>query len=233
MCGRRLSIQYSKGTYTYFYCLGQKDRRNGTGCQERYVAADQLEAEVEDLYGRIEVPDDWAEGLREAVAAEVATRHEDTTAERDLLATQHERLESERYKLMEAYYANAIDVTMLRREQERIGAELRAIESRQGVLDGSLDDWQDVMDLALRFSTRCATGYRRGSDRTRKLFNAAVLDEVHVRDGHVVDAAYKEPFDLLFSSPKFEYGDVVGRRGLEPLTPCASCKCATNCANGP
>ncbi len=26
---------------------------------------------------------------------------------------------------------------------------------------------------------------------------------------------------------------VVGRRGLEPLTPCASCKCATNCANGP
>jgi ectoine hydroxylase-related dioxygenase (phytanoyl-CoA dioxygenase family) len=26
---------------------------------------------------------------------------------------------------------------------------------------------------------------------------------------------------------------LVGRRGLEPLTPCASCKCATNCANGP
>ena len=134
---------------------------------------------------------------------------------------------------MEAYYANAIDVTMLRREQERIGTELRTIEARQGVLDASLDDWQDVMDLALRFSTRCATAYRRGSDRTRKLFNAAVLDQVHVRDGHVVDAAYKEPFDLLFSSPKFEYGDLVGRRGLEPLTPCASCKCATNCANGP
>ncbi len=26
---------------------------------------------------------------------------------------------------------------------------------------------------------------------------------------------------------------LVGRRGLEPLTPCASCKCATSCANGP
>jgi hypothetical protein len=35
-----------------------------------------------------------------------------------------------------------------------------------------------------------------------------VLDEVHVRDGHVVEAAYKEPFDLLFSVPQFEYGDV-------------------------
>ena len=150
-CGRRLSIQYSKGTYTYFYCLGQKDRRNGTGCRERYVAADHLEAEVEDLYGRIEVPTHWAEGLRQAIAAEVATRHEDTTAERELFATQHEHLESERYKLMEAYYANAIDVTMLRREQERIGVELRVIEARQATLDASLDDWQEVMDLALRF----------------------------------------------------------------------------------
>ncbi len=207
-CGRRLSIQYSKGTYTYFYCLGQKDRRNGTGCRERYVAADHLEAEVEDLYGRVEVPTDWADGLREAIATEVATRHEDTTAERELLATQHEHFESERYKLMEAYYANAIDVTMLRREQERIGAELRSIESRQSVLDA----WQDVMDLAVRFSTRCATTYRRAGDRARRLLNAAVLDEVHVRDGHVVEAAYKELFDLLFSSPKFEYGDVVESR---------------------
>jgi site-specific DNA recombinase len=233
VCGRRLSIQHSKGTYTYFYCLGQKDRRNGTGCQERYVAADQLEAEVEDLYARIELPDEWTEGLREAIAAEVATHHEYATAERELLARRRKHAEAERYKLMEAYYANAIDVMMLRREQERIGAELRAIESRQAVLDTSLDDWQEVMDLALRFSTRCATAYRRGGDRTRRLFNAAVLDEVHVRGGHVVEAAYKEPFDRLFAVPKFEYDDVVGRRGLEPLTPCASCRCATSCANGP
>jgi site-specific DNA recombinase len=216
VCGRRLSIQHSKGTYTYFYCLGQKDRRNGTGCQERYVAADQLEAEVEDLYGRIEVPDDWAEGLQEAIAAEVAMHHQDTTAERELLAHRREHADAERFKLMEAYYANAIDVTMLRREQERIGAELRAIESRQGAIDASLDDWQEVMNLALRFSTRCATAYRRGGDRTRRLFNTAVLDEVNVRDGHVVEAAYKEPFDLLFAVPKFEYDDVVGRGGFEP-----------------
>ena len=45
-----------------------------------------------------------------------------------------------------------------------------------------------------------------------------MLDEVHARDGRVVDAAYKEPFDVLFSSPKFEYDDVVGATGLEPVT---------------
>ncbi len=61
----------------------------------------------------------------------------------------------------------------------------------------------------LRFSTRCATAYHRARDRTRRLLNAAVLDEVPARDGHVIDAAYREPFDVLLSSPKFEYGDAV------------------------
>ena len=89
------------------------------------------------------------------------------------------------------------------------------------------------MNTALKFATTCGRGYRRAGDRTRKLYNAAVLQKVMVRDGHVTEPEYQEPFDVLFSVPRFEYGTAVGRRGLEPLTPCASCKCATNCANGP
>ena len=105
---------------------------------------------------------------------------------------------------------------MLRREQERIGAELRATESRQGVLDASLDDWQDVMELALRFSTRCATGYRRGSDRTRKLFNAAVFERLDVKGGRLCHEQYRPPFDGVFTVSEFEYGTRVGREGFEP-----------------
>jgi hypothetical protein len=47
--------------------------------------------------------------------------------------------------------------------------------------------------IAPRFSFRCAAAYRRGSDRTRRLFNAAVLDDLRVRDGHVVEAADSRP----------------------------------------
>jgi site-specific DNA recombinase len=46
VCGRRLSIQHSKGRYTYLFCLGQKNDPAGT-CRERYVAAEDLEAQVE------------------------------------------------------------------------------------------------------------------------------------------------------------------------------------------
>ncbi len=140
----------------------------------------------------------------------MAAHHDDTTSEREALARRRDRLEAERHKLMDAYYANAIDVTMLRHEQERISAELRTIASRLANLDSSLEDWQEVMTLALRFSTNCGRAYRRAGDRSRKRFNLVVMEAVLVRDGHVVDASYKAPFDVLFSSPKFEYVDVVG-----------------------
>lgn len=47
VCGRRLSVQRSKGTYTYFYCLGQRDRRTARGVGERSVEAELLGSEAE------------------------------------------------------------------------------------------------------------------------------------------------------------------------------------------
>ena len=38
---------------------------------------------------------------------------------------------------------------------------------------------------------------------------SAVLNEGRVRNGYVVEEANKEPLDLLFAVPKFEYDDVV------------------------
>ena len=218
VCGRRLSIQRSKNSYTYFYCLGQKDRRHPTGCRESYVATDALEAEIEDLYRRVEVPSDWADGLMGAVSAEVEQLSTTNRAERASLSRRRERIETDRRKLLDAYYANAIDVTMLRAEQDRLGADLRTIDDRLAKLDASLEDWQDVIGTALRFATSCAGTYQRADNRTRKLFNSAVLESVRVREGHVTEAKYQEPFDVLFGAPKFEYGDVVEVSGLEPPT---------------
>jgi hypothetical protein len=73
VCGRRLSIQLSKGRYTYFFCLGQKNDPTGT-CRERYIAADDLEAQVEQIYTAIQLPAFWAERLREELGAEVIER---------------------------------------------------------------------------------------------------------------------------------------------------------------
>ncbi len=46
-CGYRMSSLTAKGTYLYFYCLGQK-RHNG--CQQKYVLAEDLEEAIEKYY---------------------------------------------------------------------------------------------------------------------------------------------------------------------------------------
>jgi hypothetical protein len=42
---------------------------------------------------------------------------------------------------------------------------------------------------------------------------------VLVRDGKTAEARYCEPFDLLFSSHRFEYGDLAGKTGFELRNP--------------
>ncbi len=180
VCGRRLSIQHSKGGYTYFFCLGQKNDPHGT-CRERYIAAEDLEAQVEDLCQRIELPASWAERLREEMAAEVVERQRVDAAQRELLTRRLAKAEAKRRKLLDAYYAGAIDVPTLKIEQARIGADIGSAKDRLAELDANLGEWQEILELAATFATRCADAYRKASDRTRKQFNAAVFERLDER----------------------------------------------------
>jgi len=109
VCGRCLSIQHSRGRYTYFFCLGQKNDPAGT-CREPYVAADDLEAQVEDLYRRIQLPESWAERLREGMAVEIEERQSANTARRALLTGRLAKAENERRKLFNAAVFERLDV---------------------------------------------------------------------------------------------------------------------------
>jgi hypothetical protein len=42
-----------------------------------------------------------------------------------------------------------------------------------------------------------------------------VVEAVLVRDGKAAEAQFREPFDVLFSSRRFEYGDLAGKAGFE------------------
>jgi len=216
VCGRRLSIQHSKGRYTYFFCLGQKNDPAGT-CRERYVAADDLEAQVEYLYARIELPAAWAERLREEMATEIVERQRADAAQRELLTRRLAKAEAQRRKLLDAYYAGAIDVTTLKSEQARIGADIQVAKDRMGDLDANLGEWQEILELAATFATRCGDAYAEASDRTRKQFNAAVFERLDVKDGRLCHEEYRPPFNDIFSVSEFEYGTRVVPAGIEPV----------------
>ncbi len=208
VCGRRLSIQHSKGRYTYFFCLGQKNDPLGT-CREPYIAADDLEAQIEDLYRRIQLPESWAERLREEMAAEIEERQASDVAQRALLTSQLAKAENERRKLLDAYYGGAIDVPTLKTEQTRIGSAIDAAQDRLADLDANLGEQQEILELAASLATRCGDAYHKANDRTRKLLNGAVFERLDVKGGRLCHEQYRPPFDGVFTASEFEHGTRV------------------------
>ncbi len=219
VCGRRLSIQKSKGRYVYFYCLGQKDRRRPTGCREAYVPAERLEQQVEALYDRVQLRPEYADKLRAMLQAEIVQHQDHNSAQREFQSRRLAKLETQRRKLMDAYYAGAIDVAMLREEQERIGREIREVENLLRSADDTLAGWTEVIEEAMSFATNCGRAYRVAKEPVRKQFNAGVFHRLLVRDGRIAEVEYQEPFGLFFVMPEFEQPRVERETRLELATP--------------
>jgi len=126
----------SKGHYCYFFCLRQKNDPDGTG-PEPYVPADRLDTEIEAVYQRIQLAPAWLDQLREDIDAEVTERQHRDAGQREFLTRQLARAETQRRKLLDAYYTEAIDVRTLKTEQDRIGADITAAKDKLADLDAT------------------------------------------------------------------------------------------------
>ena len=91
------------------------------------------------------------------MAAEIVERQRADAAQGELLTLRLAKAESQRRKLLDAYYAGALDVRTLKAEQARIGADIQGAKDRLGDLDANPGEWQEILELAATFATRWAT----------------------------------------------------------------------------
>jgi DNA invertase Pin-like site-specific DNA recombinase len=219
VCGRGLSYGLNKGgRYEYFFCLGRHDPRRPTGCQEKYIPVVDLETEVEQLYQGMQLRPEIANRLRHWLGVELASREERSLDEREFQTKHITSIGGQRRKLLEAYYGGAVDVAMLREEQERLGREQRQAQERLARVDATLAQWQGVFDLATRLATHCGDAYKLAKPPVRTLFNRSVFERLTVRNGRIEEVGYAVPFELVFGGPKFEQEDLERETGIEPAT---------------
>lgn len=220
ICGRKLGIMIAKGRYTYFYCLGQRSKAAPTGCREAFVPADVLERQVEELYQRVQLPDAWKEKLRVYLEQEVIARQDRNSGERQFALKRLSKLEDERRKLLDAYYAGAVTIATLKSEQQRIDQEFRAGEEILAVIDAKLDEWKETLELSMDLAAKCGAAYQKAGEKVRRLFNAAVFESIAVRDGRITEVRYRPPFAAFFGpssrDEEFDYRRVAGEEGIEP-----------------
>jgi site-specific DNA recombinase len=217
-CGRRLSLTLAKGKYLYFYCLGQRGAAR-TGCRQPYILAGDAEALVEDLYRQIQLPASWVSRLTEELEAEIVDRQAEASERRVLLTKSLAKLADERGKLLQAFYANAIPLELLKMEQDRIGIAEHAAKDDLQATEDDLEGWQDVLRTAIRLAGNCHTAYLKARPSVRRRLNDAVLEAVYIKDRKMGRAEFSEVFGPLFSRPSSNKALKVEVGGIEPPSP--------------
>ncbi|MHB1593452.1 MAG: hypothetical protein ACYCO9_14500 [Streptosporangiaceae bacterium] len=89
---------------------------------------------------------------------------------------------------------------------------------RRKLLDAYYGGAIDVPTLKTE-QARCGDAYRKATNRTRKLFNAAVFERLEVKGGRLCHEQYRPPFDGVFTVSEFEYGTRVGLMNHNPNRP--------------
>ena len=172
---------------------------------------------VEDLYRQIQLPRSWVRRLTEELEAEIVERQAEASERRVLLTKTLAKLAEERGKLLQAFYANAIPLDLLKTEQDRIGAAEQAAKAELETTEGDLDGWQDILRTAIPLAGNCHAAYLKARPSVRRRFNDAVLRAVYIKDRRIGRTEFSEVFAPLFSRPSSNKALKVEVRGFEPL----------------
>jgi site-specific DNA recombinase len=219
-CGALLTFSQSKGRsarYDYFFCTSR------SRCSQPYVPKHLAEREVETLYRTIAMPRETARDLLDEVQQTIQRLEGTEEKERARLNRSLARLDRERDKLLQAMYADAIPVDLLKREQERISGEVVKIKRRLTSLDSMLETAGREIESAIRIASVAASRYGRYSPETRRKFNKAIFDAMYFADKKIVRYEYSEAIaPLMRTAGALADGsttvDLVECGGFEPPT---------------
>ena len=212
ICGSRLIVTNVKPrgvVYEYFVCLGRHSKKQPQ-CSFRATLAEQIEDEIVRLYDRVALRPGQRAVLETALQRQLAMLVAESTQRLTEAKTVRRRLERERDKLLQAHYADAIPLDVLKREQSRISRELRGVERQLTGLEGEMTERQALVGQALDIAQHMATAYRQAPEHIRRMLNQVLFDKVYITPDDETGlltamVRYQPPFD-----------GVLGVRGGEP-----------------
>ncbi len=259
-CGSRLIVSNAKNrhgnVYCYFVCSGRHSKR--TDCTRQAMLIEDVEKLVEDYYTRVQITPAQQDALAGMLHHEFDRLMAAETEELERLTTNRDRLEGEQDRLMQAHYADAIPLSVLKREQDRIVAELDQVTRRIDAHHGDYADARAHLGDALGLLANCADIYARCDDTNRRLCNQAFFTKVYIDEDNELRVEHNRPFEMLLdpqvnanaltwaadtNKARASTNVSVGKgsslvrgvelRGFEPLTFSLRTRRATNCAIAP
>lgn len=197
-CGSRLIVCHAKGrggTYPYFICIGRQQKR--TNCKLRALRIEKVEEAIAAHYATVQLREDELIALQAFLEEELSKLRLDTERERRVQERRLSDLTGERKKLLEAHYADAVPLDLLKSEQARLTIEITHAEGRLAEIEGDFKKAESNLKRALTRVGDCETAYREASGTMRRQFNLAFFKRLEIDDEYNVRGELAEPFDTL------------------------------------
>jgi len=198
-CGSRLIVcnaKSSQGTiYPYFVCAS---RHGGRGdCTRQAMLIEQVELLIERFYAKVQIDPETIEAVSAMIHARFDEMMSEGAAELADLASRRTQLGGEQQKLLQAHYAGAIPLDLLKKEQDRITASLETIEHRITAHHGHYADARENLDDSLKLLSNAADIYEHADDANRRLLNQALFKTIYIDEDNDVRVGYRNPYDGL------------------------------------
>jgi len=201
-CGSRMVYSRNTGrhgdTYEYFFCMGKKNKTHR--CPRPYVKLPAIEQGVIDFYGSLQLTPERADQIRTVVRVELTGNRDEAVRDMAAARKRREKADHERQKLLEAHYAGAIPLDMMKSEMDRLTREVNQAETTEAAAKLSLTDLDQQLGRALDIATHCARLYEVAKAPTRRMMNQGFFRRLYVaQDGSIEDAELNEPFVQLLA----------------------------------
>lgn len=211
-CGSRLIVTMSKnrsGTvYPYFICLGRHQKT--TDCTQRAMLISVVEQRIEEHYEGQQLAPKLREQIEAMLLEDLSSLRRSADRETHRLLAQKDRLLNERNQLLQAHYAGAVPLDLLKTEQTRISRQLASIESSLSSAITESDRVELRLRSALDYAINCGETYVRALPQHRRALNQAFFTHIYACDDEIrVELA--EPFATLLGS---DVADAAQRRGV-------------------
>ncbi len=215
-CGSRLIVCHAKGrggTYPYFICIGRQQKR--TDCKLRALRIEKVEEVVAKHYATVQLKEQELVEVRAFLEEELSALRLDGERERRVQDRRLIGLFAERKKLLDAHYADAVPLDLLKSEQERLTREIESAEGRLAEVEGDFRKAETNLQRALIRVGDCMAAYQEASGPLRRQFNLAFFKRLLIDDEYTVRGELAEPFDTILGDELRRAVAVRANEGLQ------------------
>ncbi|WP_029212981.1 recombinase family protein [Arsenicicoccus bolidensis] len=214
-CGKRMTINHARNrhgeTYPYFICLG---RHMGTsGCERQAVLVPTVERLVAEHYRTFELSPEAADALTGMIEDIFDRIDAESETQRRDLTRQKERLEDEQLRLLQAHYADAISLPVLKKEQHRIEGMLTDIDQRLSAYRAGREDAKLRLRAYLHLATNAHAFYLACDDARRRLCNQAFFTKITLKENLDVTSEFTGIYETILDPTNRLHAEFWQRTG--------------------